>query len=630
MSAIVFVGPTVAAMTVTRHFRARLLPPAEQGDILRALADRPSMIGLIDGRFELTPSVWHKEILVALAEGVRVYGAASMGALRAAELSPFGMMGVGQIYQSFRDGTLEDDDEVAVAHAAEEFHFRPLSEAMVNLRDIVARASQKGVLALPDAESILAAAKGLHFRERGYPQIYRVALCHGVKDETIKAFERFRLRLGPSLKERDGILMLQRMAADMRKTRLPRPLAVRVEPTIFLRRLEWEVEKERESKTMPEGRTEEVIRKKVLLGLLASAAARRRGMLIGDHQVRETEAWFRNAYGLGDEAAFQQWLKTTGLAPEQFALAMYRFTSINKVQETYRQQIEEEAKVYRLIYSCAGLAADANAAWLQMNVQLGRTPAVAANGRKVLQAMEKLVARWRAGGRPVSFHFVRKPPDVRIRLRLDHDPASLVSGTVRLLERLRAGKTVEAFFRSIYEPEVRQFGGKRASEALHDYFAADASGWLAWSRLAPERRRMSGEAWSAAIMSDLFWRTLGCGSEVWDVWENLRSLTESGSVGPSLPDEVAQATSLHSLAERTGAGERKVVAIYEAANEGLAATLRKIWSAGELSAGLRAVLPFVAMFHSNRYGHGDRVQYAIATVQAAAWNPKSGLRGNEA
>src|SRR5688572_32760283 len=48
--------------------------------------------------------------------GVRVFGAASMGALRAAELQPFGMIGVGQVFQAYRRGHLTDDDEVAVAH----------------------------------------------------------------------------------------------------------------------------------------------------------------------------------------------------------------------------------------------------------------------------------------------------------------------------------------------------------------------------------------------------------------------------------------------------------------------------------------------------------------------------------
>jgi len=75
--------------------------------VLRALVDRPRVIGIVDGYFERVPAVWHKEILWAMSRGVHVLGAASMGALRAAELHPFGMVGVGAIFEGFRDGELD-------------------------------------------------------------------------------------------------------------------------------------------------------------------------------------------------------------------------------------------------------------------------------------------------------------------------------------------------------------------------------------------------------------------------------------------------------------------------------------------------------------------------------------------
>ena len=57
-----------------------LLPPASQGDVYAATRFRPWAIGIVDGYFERVPAVWHKEILWAMSQGVRVYGAASMGA----------------------------------------------------------------------------------------------------------------------------------------------------------------------------------------------------------------------------------------------------------------------------------------------------------------------------------------------------------------------------------------------------------------------------------------------------------------------------------------------------------------------------------------------------------------------
>ena len=58
---------------------------AVQGDIANAVHAGATAIGLVDGSFELTASVWHKEILYAISNGVTMLGASSMGALRASE-----------------------------------------------------------------------------------------------------------------------------------------------------------------------------------------------------------------------------------------------------------------------------------------------------------------------------------------------------------------------------------------------------------------------------------------------------------------------------------------------------------------------------------------------------------------
>ncbi|MDO8943743.1 MAG: TfuA-like protein, partial [Desulfobacterales bacterium] len=93
MTAVVFIGPTISAAAARAEFRSghRLLchGPAAQGDVYRAALERPSAIGIIDGYFDRVPSVWHKEILWAMSQGVPVFGGASMGALRAAELETF-------------------------------------------------------------------------------------------------------------------------------------------------------------------------------------------------------------------------------------------------------------------------------------------------------------------------------------------------------------------------------------------------------------------------------------------------------------------------------------------------------------------------------------------------------------
>src|SRR5687767_14609932 len=150
MSIIVFTGPTLPADAARRELDAIYLPPVSQGDVYRACAKRPKAIAIIDGYFERVPSVWHKEILWAMSQGIHVYGASSMGALRAAELETFGMIGIGKIFSDYRDGVLEDDDEVAVIHGPEEDGFPAFSEAMVNIRATLNRAVESKVIDAQD------------------------------------------------------------------------------------------------------------------------------------------------------------------------------------------------------------------------------------------------------------------------------------------------------------------------------------------------------------------------------------------------------------------------------------------------------------------------------------------------
>src|SRR5699024_12171240 len=90
--------------------------PARLGSVWHAVQRGHRRIAVVDGVFGNQPAVWHKEILFALAQGCTVIGAASMGALRAVELAPYGMIGVGAIYRLYRRGAIVDDAEVALLH----------------------------------------------------------------------------------------------------------------------------------------------------------------------------------------------------------------------------------------------------------------------------------------------------------------------------------------------------------------------------------------------------------------------------------------------------------------------------------------------------------------------------------
>ncbi len=171
MSIVIFAGPTISQARILDTIDAEVLPPVCMGDVYRVAKRQPRAIGIVDGYFDGVPSVWHKEILWALDSGIPVFGAASMGALRAAELHPFGMIGIGRIYEAFRDGELEDDDEVAVHHGPGEVGYVSLSEAMVNIRATLARAVDEQTIDQTLADALVRSAKDLAYPERNWDSL---------------------------------------------------------------------------------------------------------------------------------------------------------------------------------------------------------------------------------------------------------------------------------------------------------------------------------------------------------------------------------------------------------------------------------------------------------------------------
>ncbi|WP_299737738.1 TfuA-like protein [uncultured Roseobacter sp.] len=179
---IVFAGPSIAGLDLASIGDFDLRPPVQQGDVYLAMRDQPQAIGIVDGYFEGAPSVWHKEILWALTQGISVFGAASMGALRAAELHAFGMIGIGQIFEAYRDETLEDDDEVALLHGPEEMGYPQLSLAMVNVRATLDAAQSAQVITQDQAAWIAAHAKSQFYKTRTWDSVLATTASQEIPD----------------------------------------------------------------------------------------------------------------------------------------------------------------------------------------------------------------------------------------------------------------------------------------------------------------------------------------------------------------------------------------------------------------------------------------------------------------
>jgi hypothetical protein len=330
MNVCIFVGPTLRREEIAAVCDAICLPPVAQGDVYRVAQQRPRAIGIIDGFFSGAPSVWHKEILWALSQGIQVFGSASMGALRAAELHPFGMRGVGRIFEGFRDGTLEDDDEVAVVHGPADAGYLAASEPMVNIRTTLARAEREGVLNPTSRSAFEAFAKSVFFPHRTWPVLLEGAHARDLSAGELLKFREWLSQGRVDQKRDDALEMLATIKEALVQPESPRP-DFQFEWTNF-----WD---EFVASYVPEPATcessplfksvlEELrlegkeayarVKDRALLRLLAGQEAKRRGLVPSLEAKRSALARMREALGLFTRAELETWVSKNHLDVPSF------------------------------------------------------------------------------------------------------------------------------------------------------------------------------------------------------------------------------------------------------------------------------------------------------------------------
>ncbi|MFE3170322.1 TfuA-like protein [Amycolatopsis sp. NPDC059090] len=220
---ILFAGPSLPdAAELARGSDIEVLPPVAAGDLPRLSLAAGDAVGIVDGYFHQVGTVRHKEILALLSEGVRVLGAASMGALRAAELDVFGMEGIGRIYADYRDGRLEADDEVTLLHSTPEENYRPLSEPLVCMRATFSQAVAAGVCDSETVARLVAVLACWPFGRRSYGGLAAAGREAGIDPKLAREIGRYCVahRLDP--KRSDAILLVDALRRE-RPTRLDPP-----------------------------------------------------------------------------------------------------------------------------------------------------------------------------------------------------------------------------------------------------------------------------------------------------------------------------------------------------------------------------------------------------------------------
>ena len=318
MSVVIFAGPSLPASARNR-LDAHYLPPCAMGDVCSVLKHyRPRAIGIIDGYFERTPAVWHKEILFALSQRVAVFGAASMGALRAAELAPFGMRGVGHVFDAYASGEIDGDDEVAVTHGPAEDGYRLTSDPLVNIRHGLSLARDRGLIAPEEEAALIAAVKPIHYPERSWSRLWTTDAAHALGRDRQQALVEFVRQHRPDIKGEDATAMLTAIVAWQRQGAPAEPCSFTFEPTIF-----WEhLSTYRDMHLAPGGvdvpgeRLVDHVRlaepdgpallDDALLAILVDAEAAR--TLLPDEDDRAALTRFRRARGLLSAEAFRGWM----------------------------------------------------------------------------------------------------------------------------------------------------------------------------------------------------------------------------------------------------------------------------------------------------------------------------------
>jgi hypothetical protein len=210
MKIVVYLGPSLSLEKARAILDADYRPPIRRGDLRKALRDGAGIICIIDGAFFTRSPVGHKEILAALKKGAVVVGGSSMGALRASELDVFGMVGVGRIYECYKNGLLVADDEVAVTYNP--VTGEQMSEPLVNVRYQLKAAELDGVVTKEERAALVSMTAGMHYPDRAYPNIIKMAIDNKiVSSEKAAALSKYIKEKPLNLKAEDAVATLKKI-----------------------------------------------------------------------------------------------------------------------------------------------------------------------------------------------------------------------------------------------------------------------------------------------------------------------------------------------------------------------------------------------------------------------------------
>ena len=273
---------------------------------------------LIDGAFESNAAVFHNEILWALSRGIHVVGAASMGALRAAELAPLGMVGIGKVFEGYQQGALERDDAVAVVYGPQELGYPLLNVALVDIWATLDLALEIGLLSRNEHALLRKGAAGIFYKLLTFETLINTCIQYGLPEERARVLHQSLPSRRVSQKSEDAVQALTAIAENQ---------ASLFNGThanfIFERTSAWEKlvaeHDESETSSAPLQPSLKVDTELTAIALvLAEREARRRGFVLDQAAFKDIARRFRTRNKLRTSSEVRKWMEIGKLSHDDY------------------------------------------------------------------------------------------------------------------------------------------------------------------------------------------------------------------------------------------------------------------------------------------------------------------------
>lgn len=351
MKILVFAGPSLTRPLPTLSGNEIILfPPAGQCDVMSAVhRHAPDVLVIADIRVWPSMSVLHKELIWALAKGVRIIGTAAGGALRAAELAFCGMKGHGRVYEMTASGQIEDDAEVFCLWKKNDAGYTRQTVPLVNIRATLARSKVRDEIGEDGAAAVLAAARAIYYKDRTFSALEAGLADAGPNAKRIATLMECLKKNYCDIQSNDLSETLDRISeADF----LPAPMSPETMPisvddqgAIFRMLYDHERIVEDEGRQMrlyeignfvtahhPEM---ERLAYNAFNRELVLVLADQTGVEVCDEEVAAVTETFRRISGLTQEDALISWLADNDLSREDFSILMRDEARIKKLQESF-------------------------------------------------------------------------------------------------------------------------------------------------------------------------------------------------------------------------------------------------------------------------------------------------------